>query len=211
MTLTDAQRVILLTLWRDGATLDDIAGNFHVSKSTAYREVLKMGFTVKRPPVGSFWTTEKLTYLRDNWATRTGKEIGDQLGCSRSAVIGKAHREGLSTPPDKLRTSFMAGGSKREGPPRKRVLNPKTVVAPKWRLRQQAIARADTEIRGFIVDDNRVGISIMQLTSKTCKAVLNGLDAKGLATYCGYPAEPEGSFCETHAAIYYLPPGQRRA
>ena len=39
-----------------------------------------------------FWNEERVNILTANWPTMTASEIGLELGISRSAVIGKAHR-----------------------------------------------------------------------------------------------------------------------
>lgn len=43
-----------------------------------------------------FWTTAKIEVLR-GWATAGGSytDAAEELGCSRCAVAGKAHREGI--------------------------------------------------------------------------------------------------------------------
>ena len=44
----------------------------------------------------TFWTAEKIEKLRELAALgRSGGQIGDELGCSRNAAIGKMHRSGI--------------------------------------------------------------------------------------------------------------------
>ena len=43
-----------------------------------------------------FWTEEKMRLLADNCHTRSATWVAEQLGTTRSTVIGKAHRMGLS-------------------------------------------------------------------------------------------------------------------
>jgi len=44
----------------------------------------------------SEWTTEMVYELRRSWGCAPAREIAERLGVSRSAVIGKANRIGLS-------------------------------------------------------------------------------------------------------------------
>lgn len=45
------------------------------------------------------WTDERVAQLKDLWAKgNSGQQIGDEMGCSRNAAIGKAHRLGLPAP-----------------------------------------------------------------------------------------------------------------
>jgi len=49
------------------------------------------------------WTEAKIARLRKLWATMPTAEIGLQLGMSKNAVIGKAHRLGLQELPSPIR------------------------------------------------------------------------------------------------------------
>jgi hypothetical protein len=41
------------------------------------------------------WTEDRIAILRRDWGNKLAANIADELGCSRNAVIGKAHRLGL--------------------------------------------------------------------------------------------------------------------
>lgn len=46
---------------------------------------------------GTFWTEERLAQLRTLASTgMTARQVADEMGCSRNAVLGKAWRAGLS-------------------------------------------------------------------------------------------------------------------
>lgn len=47
---------------------------------------------------GAFWTPERVAQLRTAWETTlTAAQIGERLGCTKCAVIGKANRLGLTS------------------------------------------------------------------------------------------------------------------
>lgn len=47
-------------------------------------------------PNQDFWTPERIVYLTNRWEARASATvIGNEMGCSRCAVLGKAHRLGL--------------------------------------------------------------------------------------------------------------------
>ncbi len=51
----------------------------------------------------TFWTEEKVELLRKLWAEGlSATMVGNQLGCTRNAVIGKIGRLGLSVPINKV-------------------------------------------------------------------------------------------------------------
>lgn len=41
------------------------------------------------------WTSEMVATVRDHWGSKSAREIGDMVGKSKNAVIGKADRLGL--------------------------------------------------------------------------------------------------------------------
>lgn len=68
------------------------------------------------------WTPERIAVIRLNATTLSAAEIGGLLGTSRSAVLGYAHRNGISLAgPDK-----KPGRPRRAGPGRPKGIKPKT-------------------------------------------------------------------------------------
>jgi len=43
------------------------------------------------------WTRSAIDILEKEWPIKSGSEVGEILGCSKNAVIGKAHRLGLAS------------------------------------------------------------------------------------------------------------------
>jgi DNA-binding CsgD family transcriptional regulator len=104
----DAQ---ILGMVRAGATYQEIADDVICAVTTvgkvirAHREVAPRAKT-RKPAVKrqSFWTQSRCTQLTQLWeGGQTGSEIGATMGCSRNAVIGKAHRLGLPPRPSPIR------------------------------------------------------------------------------------------------------------
>lgn len=51
--------------------------------------------------MGEFWTPEKVETLRAHWAEgRSARSVATALGCTKNAVLGKAHRLQLPMHPD---------------------------------------------------------------------------------------------------------------
>ena len=47
-------------------------------------------------PFSDFWTDERIAFLRKHWRVLSCSQIGRELGCSKNAALGKAHRLGLA-------------------------------------------------------------------------------------------------------------------
>ena len=61
------------------------------------------------------WTDEKILKLKTLWAEGlTTGEIGKQLGVSKNAVVGKAHRLGLKGRPSPIKRQEKAAAPKKE-------------------------------------------------------------------------------------------------
>lgn len=46
------------------------------------------------------WTPDKIAIVKRHWGDKTAREIGELVGKSRNAVLGKVQRLGLSGPPN---------------------------------------------------------------------------------------------------------------
>lgn len=138
---------------------------------------------------------EKLTalWIEGLSASKIATTIG---GCTRNAIIGKAHRLGLTgyrkpvarnpvkTPPKKppLKGQFLfVDTGEREAP-----IPPETFNLP---------------------SDERDGISILEIRpGYNCRAVINVENRR----YCGLPTDEGDSFCPAHKRVYYYQPRPER-
>jgi hypothetical protein len=152
-----------------------------------------------------FWAYEDIELLKTLWEEDklSTAEIGHELKMSKNAVIGKAHRLGLTR---------KSNAPRAHGQPKPR--GPRVRTAPR------------VQVNGFIMrtlppkavplaSPSGDGIHITDLEQHHCRAI-TGTGADGLARYCGEtkryadsfsPGESiyRGSFCEFHARAYYQP------
>jgi GcrA cell cycle regulator len=125
------------------------------------------------------WTNDRTELLRGLWLQgRTASQIAAQLGgVTRNAVIGKAHRLGLSSRPSPIRHGF--GGER----------------APTPRLSEPAAA-APTEHRP--APQQRPAAA----GGRACLWPV-GDPKQPDFHFCGGEIEPGRSYCPTHCAIAY--------
>lgn len=151
--------------------------------------------------VSSPWTARRITLLRRHWGVdKSASEIGDMIGVSRSAVIGKACRLGLSMP-DKARRENMARAQvRRHG---KRQLTSRKIAREKKhpRPRPRLVASATDG-----------GIPLVNAGERMCRFPIGGA-GKDLAV-CGSPVLEIGDwrspYCVPHHAKTHTKPEDRR-
>jgi GcrA cell cycle regulator len=137
------------------------------------------------------WTAEKIETVTAHWSKLSAAEIGDMIGVSRNAVIGKAHRLGL---PGKLDDAEV----------RKRLASRK-IRFPEYRqkaTRFVRIVKAEPE-----APHNFLGLEIWDLTASTCR------NPRGTGPYlfCGQPVIEGQSFCAHCYRLTHEPPRRRAA
>ena len=160
---------------------------------------LKTGWTIPQ-----LWDDRQIDILKAEWpkGKLSSSEIGNLVGKSRNAVIGKSHRLKLGnrTPSGDRRS----GSDRKERPPRV-----KTIRAPKIAM---AIIKKATPPRFYpeaVPLTTKPPISIGELKAQTCRAPV-GHGQDGLVVYCGDFTFADKPYCEGHCAMYYAPPRERR-
>lgn len=152
------------------------------------------------------WNEESIEILKTLWEEDdlSAKEIGQEIKMSKNAVIGKAHRLGLSRKTHAPR-------------PRERGERTRTKV-----VRNGNVIRTIQPKIIPLAPPTGLGIHIVDLEHEHCRAIV-GTGHDGLARYCGSERrhatdyrgyskvgtddQPlfRGSFCDFHARAYFQP------
>jgi len=125
----------------------------------------------------STWNDERVNLLKQMWgAGKTAAEIAAQLGggITRNAVIGKAHRLGLS------------GGRTVQVTKKVEKVSPNPVAM----------------ITETVVERSPTSIGMLELTEKTCRWPLGDPKKAGFH-FCGGRSLPGVPYCASHTALAY--------
>jgi GcrA cell cycle regulator len=148
------------------------------------------------------WTDERLERLKSRFAAGlTCRQIADDIGVSRNAVIGKLNRLNL--------TREKSGEERR--PPRKegvRGRRAKSVPRLQYQLLQKLYAEpqatADDEP---IHDEHRC--SLLELSEQKCRWPINTPGEKDFC-FCGNPPVEGLPYCLGHTRLAYRPGSRQR-
>jgi GcrA cell cycle regulator len=142
------------------------------------------------------WTDERITLLRALWTEGlSASQIAERLGgVTRNAVIGKAHRLGLSGRPSPVKTERAAAPAASSPSPR-----PITVVPTPPAVATQATVEADPPIRA----------SLLTITDRMCKWP-HGHPGERDFYFCGRRTNPGQSYCAEHTVRAYQTVPSRR-
>jgi GcrA cell cycle regulator len=145
------------------------------------------GGSIGRP----LWPEERDAQLRELWASGlSSAQMGLQLGVSRNAVIGRAHR--LRLPP---RKPTGPNGGRKKAQPRKR----------KHYIRRTNSSGQFVRETGELVENPHEllapPVSLMALEPHHCRWPIDGED--GHIWYCGVTKCDGVSYCLTHARMAF--------
>lgn len=146
----------------------------------------------------SFWTPEKIAALRDLWDTGASASIiGSQIGASRNAVIGKAHRLKLER---RSSNDTRAATAARKAKGQIGVARPRAVISC-VRLEPSPLPRP------VVTDVARV--SFDDLEPHHCRFPVGepGREAFG---FCGHVKVDGLSYCADHAVRVFNAPAAPR-
>lgn len=149
------------------------------------------------------WNEESIRILKEQWELGAiARDIADRLrkegyNVTRNSVIGKAHRMNFKQPP-----RGMSPKEKRNQPRKRIVVPPSDPRAPVY-AKKKVKTKLPTLVQTKLLDPNNPGISIMDLTATTCRAIVRDGTINSLATYCGETVKPGASYCEPHCALYF--------
>jgi hypothetical protein len=147
--------------------------------------------------VGNPWTPEEDDVLAALWCSGVAatKIVDNFPGRTKNAIIGRVHRLKLERSlPDRTGVAIRPSARpKRQHPfqPKAPVVMPEPLPVP---------------IPEPTVEDPETGVTLMELKSYHCRAILDLHGAPdGLAIYCGKRVWQGRSFCPDHMSDYYVP------
>jgi GcrA cell cycle regulator len=151
------------------------------------------------------WSSERIEQLRSLWQDGlSASQIASNLGgISRNAVIGKAHRLGLTGRPSpiKNRPTGMTRPKPQRRPKIEQTLAPRVAAPP------QPQKRVDPTPQVVETDDGP-GASILTLTDRICKWPI-GDPRHADFHFCGRASAEGLPYCADHARRAYQPPARR--
>ncbi|MEM8972582.1 MAG: GcrA family cell cycle regulator [Pseudomonadota bacterium] len=173
------------------------------------------------------WSDERVYLLKRMWGEgRTAAQIAKELGgVTRNAVIGKAHRLGLSKNRDRKRILKSTPEPKLESPqPAPKKHEVPTTKPPEPTPARRKIVLADKHLppqpspddfrpealaSQRTVQKNALRLSLMELTERTCKWPF-GDPASEDFWFCGLPVEPGKPYCKACLEVAYQPASRSR-
>jgi GcrA cell cycle regulator len=160
------------------------------------------------------WTDERIATLKKMWKEgKSAAEIAKTLakGVTRNAVIGKAHRMGLSGRPSPIK---KPAAPPKKDPPKKEVkaVVKKPVVPVVTGVKHNPLIREVTAPRQFVKEVFPIdgGVGLIDLTERMCKWPF-GDPREDDFTFCGRPIRPGTPYCPDHAAMAYQSSGRSRS
>ena len=180
------------------------------------------------------WTDERIALLKKMW--KEGKSAADiaktlSRGVTRNAVIGKAHRMGLSGRPSPIKKTATV--AKKEAPKKetaakkpaapavatlkKTAKTPlasvpaKKAATPATGLRPPALTR-EAPSRPAVQDIPPLngGVALIDLSERMCKWPYGDPEDDDF-TFCGRPIRPGTPYCPDHTAMAYQSSGRSRS
>ncbi|MDX1580349.1 MAG: GcrA family cell cycle regulator [Alphaproteobacteria bacterium] len=172
------------------------------------------------------WTDDRVKKLKQLWnkglsASQIAEELGD---VTRNAVIGKAHRLGLSSRPSPVKQA--SSGKKAAKPKAKAEPAKKTAKAPAKKKAPAAKAAAETESKPAAKSTKKAAepakkqvakkkdgsserITILTLTERMCKWPI-GHPGEEDFHFCGKHSEPGQPYCAMHSELAFQAPQPRK-
>lgn len=143
------------------------------------------------------WTDERVEALKKLWQEGlTASQIAKQLGaCSRNAVIGKAHRLGLSNRPKvSAPRALRPAREPQAAMPRRPLAPPRSVIRPEATPTVSALKEAP-------------GLAtVLTLGVHMCKWPIGDPGHEGF-TFCGHRSR-SGPYCVEHARVAFASPAR---
>ena len=164
------------------------------------------------------WTDERIAILKKLWKDgKSAAEIAKTLskGVTRNAVIGKAHRMGLSGRPSPIKKSTSKSGKKSAKSSKKKineVKRDKKLIAPSSKGKLATSSKETTKSGKSKKEDlpPSGGVSLLDLTERMCKWPIGDPREEDF-TFCGRNSDGGTPYCPTHAAMAYQSSSRTRS
>lgn len=166
------------------------------------------------------WTDERIATLKKMWKEgKSAAEIAKTLGkgVTRNAVIGKAHRMGLSGRPSPIKkpTPVKKEPAAKKAPPHKEAPAPKKSAPAPAPAREKANPALQKEAEELKKIEKEIvplggGVSLLELTERMCKWPI-GDPREPDFTFCGRGIRAGTPYCPDHAAMAYQTSSRGRA
>ena len=176
------------------------------------------------------WTDERIALLKKMW--KDGKSAADiaktlAKGVTRNAVIGKAHRMGLSNRPSPIKKTDapVAKEVVKKDPPKKEALKkevPKKEIKPVKKIVPPVVVsgvKHNPLVRGEIAEPRKFekeaipldgGVALIDLTERMCRWPI-GDPREDDFTFCGHNIRAGTPYCPEHAGAAYQSSSRTRA
>jgi GcrA cell cycle regulator len=151
------------------------------------------------------WTESRITTLTTLWqAGQSASQVARQLGgVSRSAVIGKVHRLGLSGRAVPARPRAVAA------PRASRAMRPSS-AAKERAIRLSTVERSPhvASVKGYLppvrtpADELTATATLMTLGPASCRWPIGDPRDDDFG-YCGRPRPPMSTYCDCHAQVAF--------
>ncbi len=175
------------------------------------------------------WTDERIALLKKLWKEgKSAAEIAKTLakGITRNAVIGKAHRMGLSSRPSPIKKADENApkkqpakvATKKPAPapvakePTPVAKKPIAVVPVVTGVKNNPLTREVAPPRQMMKEEFPAngGVALIDLSERMCKWPF-GDPREDNFTFCGRDIRPGTPYCPDHASIAYQSSGRSRA
>lgn len=166
------------------------------------------------------WTDERIATLKKMWKEgKSAAEIAKTLGkgVTRNAVIGKAHRMGLSGRPSPIKkpAPVKKEPAAKKAPPHKEAPAPKKSAPAPAPAREKANPALQKEAEELKKIEKEIvplggGVSLLELTERMCKWPI-GDPREPDFTFCGRGIRAGTPYCPDHAAMAYQTSSRGRA
>jgi GcrA cell cycle regulator len=166
------------------------------------------------PANGATWTSERIELLkRCLHAGLSCRQIADEIGVTRNAVIGKMNRLGLSKPKDvigrPLEQRRAAGLARPKTLWTRGPKHPRPNILAQHEMLVAAFPRTQAPVEDIPIS-NGCGCTLFELSPMKCRWPISNPGAEDFC-FCGNESVKGLPYCLGHARIAYRSEGRQRS